>query len=91
MDFNNRVLEEAGHEVYVFTFGELNYSILKILKNPKSKLEDEITRPRITLTQRDLFLTHLCFKQIRQSNTCMIQSPNTQANHPDHLQQMQDN
>ena len=42
VDLNKRVLEEAGHEVYVFTFGELDYrdDEPRVIRTPGMQLGD---------------------------------------------------
>jgi len=42
VDLNKRALEHAGHEVYVFTFGDLEYQDdeLRVLRNPGLPLAD---------------------------------------------------
>jgi 1,2-diacylglycerol 3-alpha-glucosyltransferase len=42
IDLNKRALEEAGHEVYVFTFGDLDYqdNELRVLRSPGLPLAD---------------------------------------------------
>ncbi len=42
IDLNKRALENAGHEVYVFTFGDLDYrdDELRVIRNPGVPLAD---------------------------------------------------
>ena len=42
IDLNKRTLESAGHEVYVFTFGDMDYTDdeLRVIRNPGVPLAD---------------------------------------------------